>query len=182
MQKINKNASILLWTIFLSIIISIAFIWVSTKINQKLQKNNSSLEEKSIKNNIENKLSSKDFTNETFSNWESIYFEESKQFQTSLKENETIEIWTLEWAIDISLSSWWPIFYSVSWTIVSSWIIEKNDIIQSSSWSIIIKNLWWNTKLNLKSENSLILDEQKYNIVQIIWNKKILKKSWTVSK
>jgi len=40
MQKIQKKAYILLWSIFLSLTISIAFISISTQINKNLKENN----------------------------------------------------------------------------------------------------------------------------------------------
>jgi hypothetical protein len=36
MQKTNKRASILIWSMFLSLIISLSFVFISTKINQNL--------------------------------------------------------------------------------------------------------------------------------------------------
>jgi hypothetical protein len=48
-QKKNKKASILIWAIFLSLMISLSFISISTKITESLKNNNTN--NKNIKEN-----------------------------------------------------------------------------------------------------------------------------------
>jgi hypothetical protein len=57
MQKNNISASILIWSIFLSLIISISFFSIATKISKNLKENNTN---KTIQQNIliENTLKS----------------------------------------------------------------------------------------------------------------------------
>lgn len=45
MQKINKKASILIWAIFLSLIISLSFLSISTKITKNLKENSTNNKE-----------------------------------------------------------------------------------------------------------------------------------------
>jgi hypothetical protein len=54
-QKNNEKASILIWSIFLSLIISISFLSISTKITKNL-KNNSKLDSDLEKQNKINNL------------------------------------------------------------------------------------------------------------------------------
>jgi len=54
-QKINSKASILIWAIFLSLIVSVSFISISTKITKNLKNSfniNSNLEKQNKINNI----------------------------------------------------------------------------------------------------------------------------------
>jgi hypothetical protein len=54
MQKTKSNASILIWAIFLSLIISITFISISTKINKSLKNNYNFTDEIKVNNQIKN--------------------------------------------------------------------------------------------------------------------------------
>jgi hypothetical protein len=57
MQKNPRKASILIWAIFLSLIISVSFIEISTKINKNLKNN------KNIINNIQLDLETENLIN-----------------------------------------------------------------------------------------------------------------------
>lgn len=188
MQKSNKKASILLWAIFLSIIISVAFIWVSTKVSKKLRDNISFKEDVSIQNQIQNKLNKKDFTNEVFINWEKIYFESSNSIQRNLKKDEKIILNFSTWtSIDISLYNWWPIIYTFtstpSWIQTWSWLIKDYDNIignlqgSDTNLKLEITNLWWYTSLWINSTSDFTSWEKSYTITQIIWNKELIKTS-----
>jgi hypothetical protein len=58
MQKTNIKASILIWAIFLSLIISVTFISVSTKINKNLRENYSLTDKINLENEIGNIINS----------------------------------------------------------------------------------------------------------------------------
>jgi putative exporter of polyketide antibiotics len=58
MQKTGKNASILIWAIFLSIIISLGFISISTQINKTLKNNKNIQQEISQSNQVQSILKS----------------------------------------------------------------------------------------------------------------------------
>ncbi|NCO31882.1 hypothetical protein GW891_03690 [bacterium] len=81
MQKIDKKASILIWSIFLSLTMSIAFISISSQINSNLKNNNSLNKKIDIKNNINNALidaiENNNFENKEISNNEILIFEKN---------------------------------------------------------------------------------------------------------
>jgi|GEM_PF-3200091 hypothetical protein len=56
MQKFNKKASILIYAIFLSLIISIMFIAISNKINLNLKQNKNISQNFDINDKIENSI------------------------------------------------------------------------------------------------------------------------------
>jgi hypothetical protein len=58
MQKTNKKASILIWAIFLSLIISVTFISISTKINKNLKNNSEIINNIKINNEVINIINS----------------------------------------------------------------------------------------------------------------------------
>jgi len=178
MQKTTLKASILIWSIFLSLIISVTFIWISTKINQNLNNNNDLNKNIQIQNEIKNKLKSKNYSDKNFDNWYTLIFASQKNIKIWLKKDENIFInfpETSTW--NISIINWWPIYYSWSiWT----WIINNTYDINSIYWMLNIKNLWWYTKIQLDSNNNIQTQYQNYKIVKTIWNKKIIKTSWKV--
>lgn len=175
MQKTSKKASILIWSIFLSIIISTTFIWISIKINQNLNENNELQKEIQTKNNIKNIINKKEYINTTLDNWEKIIFDSKRDINIWLKKDENILV-KIDENIIINIINWWPVFYSI-WT--SSWIVNNNSEI-NTSWNINIKNLWWYTKLQLTSNKDLVTKYQKYKIVKTIWNKEVIKTTWKI--
>jgi hypothetical protein len=89
MQK-QKKASILIWSIFLSLIISISFFSIATKITKNLKSNNN-IEENYKKNKtINNILKNFSGSNITKNNLE--FFIENSNLQKSLKKYEKIII------------------------------------------------------------------------------------------
>lgn len=191
MQKLNKKASILLWAIFLSIIISVAFIWVSTKVSKKLHNNLLFEKDVIVQNQIQNKLKQKDFTNQVFENWEKIYFNSSNSLQKNLKKDEKLVLSFSGWtSVDISIYKWWPITYSFisqdSWTQIWSWLVKDYDNINwniespDTTLELEIVNLWWYASLWINSTSDFTTWEKSYTITQTIWNKELIKTSWTI--
>jgi len=196
-QKTNKKASILIWAFFLSLIIAISFISISSKINKNI-KNNISLESELKTNSmIKQKLNSKDFSAETI--WDKkIVFDDYNYIDLALEKekNTTINFsWTNSGSLEISIKNWWPIFYeflSFSWSnnsikeITSSWIINNNKSFtwwlseKYDKWKLEIKNLWWFTNFSLRSSINLWLKYKNYKIIQKIWNKKVIEKKWKI--
>jgi hypothetical protein len=58
MQKTSKKASILIWATFLSLIITVTFVSISTSINKNLKNNSSLTEQFKNENEIKNLLNS----------------------------------------------------------------------------------------------------------------------------
>jgi len=182
MQKNNKNASILIWSIFLSLILSITFINISSKINENIKKNWNYVNKISSNNLINNKLKNKDYSNETFnSNNENIDFKQVKNYLWTLKKDENIKIKLVQTSdISINIKKWWPILYTTLWSLISSWIIISNTWF-TLNWSIILDNLAWYTKFEINSNNNMITPEVKYKVIKTIWNKNVVKTKWTIN-
>lgn len=183
MQKTGKNASILIWSIFLSIIISLWFISISTQINKTLKNNQNIQQEISQANQLENILKSNNPSSQQLENGMYLNISEQDSYIWSLKENEqksfTFSWWTLD-LIDISLTSWWPIKYKYDiWTVYQQYDILTSGSI-SFSWNtnnqstLEIENLWWYTLFQVHSDQKFISPERYYEVWKKIWNKNVI--------
>ena len=177
MQKINKKASILIWSIFLSLIISISFFSIATKITKTL-KSQDNLYNNIIQNiKIENKLKSIN-TNNAYLYDISIEIE-NKTLKKSLKKYEIFTInfpksssWTLE------LTSSWIIYYEF-WS--EKWFLDNTNTkynFWNKNWNLKIENYSWIVSFELNADNKFEFSQKKYTIIQEIWNKKIIKQFW----
>lgn len=189
MKNNNKKASILLWAMILSIIISITFISISTKINQniKLNENFKNFNEQENKINIlKNTL-----TNSWISKNKIIIFENSNKKIIWLKKWEKKELlfeWDSNFNINIWIINWWALKfnYENNWTITSSWIINLTKTFtwildnNNNTWSLQFENLWWSTKFIIESENSYNITNKKYKIIQKVWNIYLNEKKWVL--
>ena len=185
MQKKTKNASILIWSIFLSIIVSISFISISSKISKNLQKNNNSNE--NITNEVlKDKIINKDFESIALDNWDKLIFESNKDIKKSLKENQSYKIFFEQATnIDLYILNWWPIYYKYFddiGNLSSTWIVKsyKNIDLSYVSWSLIINNLWWITDFYMSWSQDFIAQEKSYLIIKKIWNKEFIKTNWEI--
>lgn len=173
MQKIRKNASILIWAIFLSLMISISFISISTKINSSIKTNHKLIGEHNLENYIKNKIKNKDYSNELLWNNETIIFTQNKSYSWSLKDQEKLELnFTIESNITINIIKWWPIL--ANW-----WLIETNSWF-TVNWNLTLENLWWYTNFSIISNNNLPVEEYMYIIKKTIWNKEVVKTRWII--
>ncbi len=180
MQKKNNQASILIWAIFLSLIISVTFISISTKINKNLI-NNINFSEKiidntEIKNIINNSILNWSFTNQTLSNWDELIFDKKDEIIVSLKQNEKYIIKIIESStVWITIINWWPVKY---WT----WLITNSENISVTAWDFEIENLWWYTKLKITSSSNKnhLSKYLNYRIIKKIWNKELIKTKWKI--
>lgn len=186
MQKTGKNASILIWSIFLSIIISLWFISISTHINKTL-KNNSDIQEYiSSSNQVKNILNSQDYTSQQLDNGTFLSLPDKNNYIWSLQENQVKEFWfswtTLDF-IQISINNWGPLKYKydiwsnsqeynilTTWSISFSWNLNNSD----TSSTLSIENLWWYTFFEINSDQNIIVPERYYKIWKKIWNKNVL--------
>lgn len=184
MQKNNIKAYILIWSIFISMIISITFISINTKINKNLNNNkdiiNNYLYNIDSQNTIKESFINNDFSEKNIWNWETIIFENSKENIFSLKEKDKhlSKINTLS-VIQISILIWWPIYFKNN---SMSWIVNNSSIISMSTWNLLIKNLWWYTKIKITSDKSgnYLTQFLNYKILKKIWNNELIKNKWKI--
>ena len=185
MQKKTKNASILIWSIFLSVIVSISFISISSKISKNLQKNNAYVDNVTNET-LKNKIINNDFESIVLENWDKLIFESDKYIKKSLKESQTYNI-IFEQAtnIDLYVLNWWPLSYKYfdsDNNLSLTWIVKnyKNINLNSTTWSLILNNLWWITDFYMSWSQDFVAQEKKYMIINKIWNKEFIKTSWEI--
>jgi len=184
MQKKTIKASILIWAIFISLIITATFIQISTKINKNLRNNNEIISQIGINNWIQNIISSWSlnwiYTDTILSNWDQIIFDKSKLHKKSLKQLETTLLKVISNNnITISIIEWWPIEYKNN---TNTWIINNNITFSATIWDLTINNLWWFTKLKIASDssNTFLSKYTNYKVIKKIWNKEIIKTKWRI--
>ncbi len=178
MQKISKKASILIWAIFLSLIISISFLSISTKITKNLKNNSSNDTNILNQNEINNILKTSE--NNIEKRWNTTIYIENKLIEKSLKNNQKYIInFPTDSKIDLNLTSSWVIFYNFISTISSSWILNNNNSklenYDTWIWILELTNLSWYVSFKLTSDNKFEISEKRYKIVENIWNKNIVK-------
>ena len=192
MQKINKKWSILLWAVMLSLIISILFISISSKINKNIKNSwdtsNYISEKNKINKSIYNILDSEISSNNI------LIFEKNKKNTFSLKKNETLELsfsWTSDFNIDLWIIKWWTILYSYKKINSSnnkietfSWVLNYS---KSFSWNLDwtynksklkLKNLWWYSNFLINSEINFETSKKTHKIIKIIWNNNLIQTKW----
>jgi len=187
MQKTNIKWSILIWATFLSLIITLTFVSISTNINKNIKNNSDLINEFKLENQIKNLINSwsldKHFTSQFLINWDKIIFEPSNKHIESIKDK-----WIYEWKINIDsnisikILEWSPVFYK-QWT--SSWIVtlwNPNTFTNDWTWSFFIENLWWYSNIQITSDSleNYLSKYRKYTIYKKIWNKEIIKTTWKI--
>ncbi len=183
MQKIAKDASILIWSIFLSLIMSVSFISVSTTITKNLKENEQIKKNVKISTQKENILNTaintKIFENKELSSTQSLIFEE----------NNNVEVWLKQWEeylietnknqnFTIQILDWSSIEYENLSNNSIKWLI--NNVATFDSWigKIKLKNLWWYARIKISSEWKFLTEYKNYKIIELIWNRKIVKEIW----
>ncbi len=184
MQKNSIKASILIWAIFISLIISVSFIQMSTKINKNLKNNEAILNNLSSKNEIINKINgaiiNNDFQSKILGNADVLAFDYSNDITFSIWEKEShiskINTWSI---IRIEILEWWPIVYKNN---SASWIVTNTKNFAVTPWDLLINNLWWYTKINLQSNKTTnnLSQYMNYKITRKIWNKEIEITNWKI--
>lgn len=186
MQKIGKKASILIWSIFLSLTLSITFISISTQINKSL-KENAKIKEKISVDRFTQKTIKKAVLNKTFDNIllsdnQIIIFDKGNYLEENLKESEDFIIKTLDsTSINIEIK-WSPVEYenwdsSISWIVTSS---SSKTISLDASDELTIKNLWWYSEVIISWSTPFQSEYKNYKIIEKIWNKDVTKESWKI--
>jgi len=177
-QKINSKASILIWAIFLSLIVSVSFISISTKITKNLKNSfniNSNLEKQNKINNILKKSE-----NNTETIWNTTIYIENKTLKKSLKKGE---IYTIKFPVSsnitLKLTNSWIIKYKFNSDI---WIFNNtnSEINLNWSWDLILENFAWYSSFELTSDNKFDIIEKKYKIIEKTWNKEVIKSFWKI--
>ena len=185
MQNNTKKASILIWAIFLSFMVSVIFIWVSTRINKNIKNNKNLNNQMNIKNEIKNLASSWviswNYNNRIFENWDELVWDSNTGVFLSFKKSE-IKYFRFPYLTDfnINLLSSWAVFYDINGSLNWSWVIDSYKDITSFSWVLKIKNLWWYVNLDLTANNSFVSKYFYYKIIKKIWNKEVIKQRWNV--
>jgi hypothetical protein len=183
MQKTGKNASILIWSIFLSIIISLWFISISTQINKTLKNNKNIQQEISQSNQLESILKSDNPISQQLENGMYLNIPDQNSYMWSLKQNE-IKSFTFSWStldfINISINSGGPIKYKYEiWTVyqqydtLTSWSVSFSWNINTQS-TLEIENLWWYTLFQVNSDQNFIAPERYYEVWKKVGNKNVL--------
>ncbi len=186
MQKNNKIASILLWSIFISMVLSILFISISTKITKTLKNNDNILQQNQIKKVINQQIKNNDFSTKQINKNTYLIFQKLDPYIIDIKNKKTKSFLFNSWTtinLKIEKIYWADLYYKLYQSnnknninnLVWSWIISNNietTLLNSSNnwWKIILKNLWWESKIKIYSQNSYQPKYINYKIVKIIWN------------
>ena len=186
MQKTTKNASILIWAIFLSIIISLWFISISTQINKTLRNNQDIQHEILNKNELKNILNWNNIISQELSDGSYLSISDTKSYFWSLKNNES-KIFTFSWTtldfIKINIKNGSPIRYTYNiWSNNQEYDILRSGS-KSFSWNLnnftnnstlIIENLGWYSLFEIISDLNFTAPERYYEVWKKIWNKNVL--------
>lgn len=186
MQKTTKNASILIWAIFLSIIISLWFISISTQINKTLRNNQDIQHEILNKNELKNILNWSNPISQELSDGSYLSISDTKSYFWSLQNNES-KTFTFSWTsldfIEINIKNDSSIRYTYDvWSSNQEYNILYSGS-KSFSWNLnnfdnnstlIIENLGWYSLFEIKSDWDFTAPEKYYEVWKKIWNKNVL--------
>ena len=184
MQKTAKKASILIWSVFLSMMVSVAFISVSTNVTKNLKENkqikntlNAQLEKETA---INKAINSKDFEDTKLSNDSLLVFDKSNYVTFWLKENQKylLEVYDNH-NMTIIIEDGSSVSYVNTSDTDIKWIVNKAETFESGVWTIEIQNLWWYAKVKVTSENinSILPQYVNYKIIQKIGSKELIKEN-----
>lgn len=181
MQKTSNKWSILIWAIFLSLIISVTFISISTKINKNLKNYSSFADQVNEQSEIKNIINSWNLTNKYLESWDKIIFSSANITSFWLKkwETKTSIIWVNS-NITIQIKDGWPIKYK-NW--YNSWIILNAKLINvDSNNNLELTNLWWYSKIIMQSDSdqNTLNSQEFYKVIKQIWNKEVIKTKWII--
>ena len=168
MQKTNINASILIWSIFLSLIISLGFISISTKIHQNIQNNID------FQNTIKQNISS---TGVIVNADETSVKEDEKSLTIWMKKSESKQFsfsWSSQEFINIELLNGWPVevVYNNNYRLVNESYSFSGNL---SNVDITVNNLSWYALLQISSSANIQKDDNGTVVWKKIWNQNIIK-------
>lgn len=182
MQKTAKKASILIWSVFLSMMVSVAFISVSTNVTKNLKENkqikNTVNAQVQKENAINEAINNKDFEDKKLSNDSLLVFDKSNYVVFWLKENQKylIEVSDNQ-NMTIIIENGSSVSYINQDSPSISWIVNKAKTFETWIWIIEIQNLWWYSKVKVTSESKILPQYINYKIIQKIWSKELIKEN-----
>lgn len=185
MQKIQKNAYILLWSIFLSLIIWISFLSISSQIAKNLKENSDLKNKINTNNKINNKIvdaiEKSEFNNIELNKNELIIFEKSNHYNIWLKEEQEIKLKiNINSNMTIKINNWsWVYYFNTTDSNINWTVINVNTFL---TWTgeLIIKNLWGYSNMDIMSEENFLTENKKFEIIKKVWNKNVIKQKWEI--
>ena len=198
MQKFNKKASILIYAIFLSLIISIMFIAISNKINLNLKQNKNISQNFDINDKIENSIKKIEKDLQELVKIPKIWEKEIKKILEKIEKNSQIgEKINIEIKKNFDFSAEDSTIIILPETRLSTQkgaelkyrenrvsqekIFDFENPIESEEnlKKINFKNTWSYSKINIISNKFVIKKNMTYYVYENIWNSNVVKTSWT---
>ena len=198
MQKFNKKASILIYAIFLSLIISIMFIAISNKINLNLKQNKNISQNFDINDKIENSIKKIEKDLQELVKIPKIWEKEIKKILENIEKNSQIgEKINIEIKKNFDFSAEDSTIIILPETRLSTQkgaelkyrengvsqekIFDFENPIESEEnlKKINFKNTWSYSKINIISNKFVIKKNMTYYVYENIWNSNVVKTSWT---
>lgn len=198
MQKFNKKASILIYAIFLSLIISIMFIAISNKINLNLKQNKNISQNFDINDKIENSLKKIEKDLQQLAKIPKVWEEKIKKILENIEKNSKIdEKINIEIKKNFDFSAENSTIIILPETRLSTQkgvelkyiesgvsqeeIFDFENPIESEKnlKKINFKNTWSYSKINIISNKFVIKKNMTYYVYENIWNSNVVKTSWT---
>lgn len=198
MQKFNKKASILIYAIFLSLIISIMFIAISNKINLNLKQNKNISQNFDINDKIENSIKKIEKDLQELVKIPKIWEKEIKKILENIEKNSQIsEKINIEIKKNFDFSAENSTIIILPETRLSTQkgaelkyrengvsqekIFDFENPIESEEnlKKINFKNTWSYSKINIISNKFVIKKNMTYYVYENIWNSNVVKTSWT---
>lgn len=198
MQKFNKKASILIYAIFLSLIISIMFIAISNKINLNLKQNKNISQNFDINDKIENSIKKIEKDLQELVKIPKIWEKDIKKILENIEKNSQIDEKTnIEIKKNFDFSAENSTIIILPETRLSTQkgaelkyrengvsqekIFDFENPIESEEnfKKINFKNTWSYSKINIISNKFVIKKNMTYYVYENIWNSNVVKTSWT---
>ncbi len=178
MQKLNKKASILLWSIFLSLMISTIFISISVKINKSIRENEKIEEKLTNDNIIKNKIKNGAQNTINITDKEKLVIDK-KNTKIWMKKNDKISI-NIDKSTNLNISRKKGVLLFSTGT-NNYKAIENNISLELSTWSVLnLKNIWWYGDVFISSEKNINLPFTRYKVIERIWTNNVEKYSWEI--
>lgn len=186
MQNIGKKASILIWSIFLSMALFISFVSISNWIRKNLQNNTNFIENIETNNKINTTIIENSSGAIPLGNNQKLEIEDESKIIMNLKEEEEIEIKTQNdnQIVTIKIINWSPIEYKTGG---EKWILVNRDEDKEKMITLIwdtlnIKNLWWYSQIELSLHDWEKFEKsyKKYTIQREYTNRKVIKEKWEI--
>jgi hypothetical protein len=189
MQQLNKNASILIWSVMLSLIIAISFISISWKIHKNILSKNKNIQYFEQQSIIDWSLISQSTTQ--ISQGQNIIFDSPTQKILPLTKNESYTMsfsGDTPFAMSLWIIEWWAVFYSYRFNGITthSWVLNYTKDttlpldISTKTGTLTFTNLWGYSQVYINSEINFESPQKNYKIVQTIWNNTFIKSRRTL--